>query len=146
MNDVIEITNLLYAYNDLIDRGNLEGAMDLFKDAKLKISGVDEPVDHKTFLAILKRVVIIYSDGTPKTRHMVTNPIINIDDIHGIATSKATFTVLQQTETLPLQIIATGYYNDKFEKWEGKWRFKYRESELPHIYGNIHGHINLNML
>jgi hypothetical protein len=146
MKDWLQITNLLYSYNEYIDRGNLDAATELFKYAKLKIPGREEPVDHEMFLEMLKRVIIIYPDGTPGTRHLVTNPIINIDEEKGTATSQATFTVLQQTATLPLQIIATGYYNDQFEKHGGEWRFKYRESTLPHIYGSIECHINFRAL
>lgn len=144
MNSWVEITNLIYTYALYIDQGKLDKAAELFAHAKIKIPGSMEPGDHNDFLHLLQKVVIIYPDGTPKTRHLISNPIIDINEETGTATATSTFTVLQQTDELPLQIVATGYYNDRFEKHNGHWRFSYRESTLPHIYGNIHQHINFD--
>jgi hypothetical protein len=142
MNSWLEITHLIYTYALYIDQGKLDKAAELFTHATVKIPGSIEPADHKAFLQLLQKVVIIYPDGTPKTRHLISNPMIEIDEELGKATATSTFTVLQQTEALPLQIVATGYYNDRFEKHNDRWRFSHRESTLPHIYGNIQHHIN----
>ncbi len=142
MNSWLEITNLIYTYALYIDQGKLDKAAELFTHATVKIPGSIEPGDHKAFLQLLQKVIIIYPDGTPGTRHLINNPIIDIDEELGQATATSTFTVLQKTDELPLQIVATGYYNDRFEKHNGRWRFSHRESTLPHIYGNIQHHIH----
>ena len=145
MNSWLEITHLIYTYALYIDQGKLGKAAELFTHATIKIPGPIEPADHKAFLQLLQKVVIIYPDGTPKTRHLINNPMIEINEELGRATATSTFTVLQQTDDMPLQIIATGYYNDRFERHDGSWRFSHRESTLPHIYGNIHQHINFSV-
>jgi hypothetical protein len=60
-------------------------------------------------------------EGSPRTRHVNTNLIIELDG--NTATSRNYFTVFQQSTTLPLQPIATGRYVDKFEFVDGRWRF-----------------------
>jgi hypothetical protein len=63
----------------------------------------------------------VYPDGTPRTRHTLTNINIQLDG--DAATALSYLTVLQQTDALPLQPIATGHYVDRFERVDGKWRF-----------------------
>jgi 3-phenylpropionate/cinnamic acid dioxygenase small subunit len=143
LNSALEITNLLYRYNELIDNGDLAGALGLFKHARLKLVSSDELQGYEASLALLQRVVILYPDGTPKTKHLVTNPIIEIDEVAGTATSRSQYTVLQATDELPLQVIAAGRYHDQFERVNGQWRFTYRDYTLFDLRGNTSQHLNL---
>jgi 3-phenylpropionate/cinnamic acid dioxygenase small subunit len=143
LNSALEITNLLYRYNELIDNGDLAGALGLFKHAQLKLVTSDELQGYEASLALLQRVVILYPDGTPKTKHLVTNPIIEIDEVAGTATSRSQYTVLQATDELPLQVIAAGRYHDQFEHVNGQWRFTYRDYTLFDLRGNTSQHLNL---
>jgi hypothetical protein len=63
----------------------------------------------------------IYPDGTPRTKHVITNVIIDVDEDRARAQSYGT--VLQQTDVFPLQPIASGRYVDRFERIEGTWWF-----------------------
>ena len=47
--------------------------------------------------------VRLLDDGTPKTKHVTTNAIIEVDDDAGTATSRANYAVTQATDELPLQ-------------------------------------------
>jgi 3-phenylpropionate/cinnamic acid dioxygenase small subunit len=143
LNSALEITNLLYRYNELIDSGDLAGALGLFKHAQLKLVTSDELQDHEACLAFLQRVIILYPDGTPKTKHLVTNPILELDEVAGTATSRSQYTVLQATDELPLQVIAGGRYHDRFEYVAGQWRFTYRDYTLLDLRGNISHHLHL---
>ena len=67
--------------------------------------------------------VIIYDDGTPKTRHVTANISLDIDEDAGTARGQRYVTVLQQTDELPLQTIFSGHYFDEFVKEDGRWRF-----------------------
>ena len=138
----VDITNLLNRYCECIDLGDLVSASLLFEHAKLKMITSAELQDHKAMLELLQRAIIIYPDGTPRTRHVLSNPIIHIDEQRGTATSRSYYTVLQATEDIPLQVIATGRYLDEFEYVDGRWRFSYRESQAT-MFGNISGHIRL---
>jgi 3-phenylpropionate/cinnamic acid dioxygenase small subunit len=88
----------------------------------------------------------IYACGTPRTKHVITNPIIEIDEDAGTATCRSYYTVLQATDDLPLQVIAAGRYHDTFERVNGAWRFKYRDYSLLDLKGNLSGHLQASLL
>ncbi len=142
-NSALEITNLLYRYNELIDSGDLTGAVALFKHAQVKLTTSNELQGYEACLAFLQRAVIIYPDGTPKTKHLVTNPILEIDEAGGTAASRSQYTVFQATDELPLQVIAGGRYHDRFERVDGQWRFVYRDYTLADLRGNTSQHLRL---
>ncbi|MDB5576294.1 MAG: dioxygenase [Bradyrhizobium sp.] len=142
-NSAIEITNLLYRYGELVDSGDLAGVGTLLQHATMKLLGYDALQDSDTTLAMLRGVVKIYPCGTPRTKHVITNPILEIDDAAGLASCRSYYTVLQSTEDTPLQVIAAGRYHDRFERPEGVWRFGYRDYTLFDMQGNIASHLNL---
>ena len=143
LNSALEITNLIYRFNELIDSGDLAGATGLFRHAQLKLVTSDALQGYEACLALLQRVVILYPDGTPKTKHVVTNPIIEIDEVAGTATSRSQYTVFQATDKIPLQVIAAGRYHDQFEYVDVKWRFTYRDYTLFDLRGDTSQHLNL---
>lgn len=140
-NHACEITNLLYRYAEIVDSGKLEELATLFAEAKFKIFGSDELQDPASTIAMLKGVVKIYACGTPRTKHVVTNPIIEINEVAGTATCRAYYTVLQATDGVPLQVIASGRYNDKFKRFDNAWKFTYRDYTLFDLKGNLGGHL-----
>lgn len=120
----LEITNLLYGYGELVDAGDFEGIGRLLAHAqvsdgsgRLEIRGAEAV--RRLYEATTRR----YPDtGTPKTKHVITNPILEIDEAEGRATCRSHYTVFQQTERLPLQPIITGRYHHVFERVDGAWR------------------------
>ena len=68
----------------------------------------------------------IYEDGTPKTKHVTTNAIVDVDDDAGSASSRSYYTVFQRTDALPLQPIICGRYHDTFHRIDGVWWFDTR--------------------
>jgi 3-phenylpropionate/cinnamic acid dioxygenase small subunit len=139
----VEIANLLYRYAELVDSGDLPGVGTLLEHARMKILGADELQGSVATLAMLQAVVKIYPCGTPRTKHVITNPIIEIDEAASKATCRAYYTVLQSTEGVPLQVVAAGRYHDRFERVDGKWRFAYRDYTLFDLKGNLSGHLQL---
>ena len=121
-----------------MDDGDVEGAADLFRHAKIE-KGFGVLLDDKDLRDYWKRVVIIYSDGTPKTKHIVTNPIIEIDA--DSATCRSYYTVIQSLPDFPPQIVAAGRYHDRFERVGGAWRFSYRNYNLREFSGDLSRHI-----
>jgi SnoaL-like domain len=138
-----EIANLLYSYTEYMDSGDFAGAASLFRHARLRVDGGgDSTVDADTMLSLWRGMVIVYSDGTPRTKHVVTNPIIEVDDDAATATCRSYYTVLQQTDGFPLQVIVTGRYHDRFERSDGHWRFAYRDYSLIDAVGDISHHLS----
>jgi 3-phenylpropionate/cinnamic acid dioxygenase small subunit len=124
------IHDLIMTYADCVDSGNFDAASALFEHAsyevEFEIGGAPTILSHRGSAEVLAfmRQTPLFDDGTPRTRHVNTNVLI---DLQGdSATSRCYFTVLQQTPTLPLQPIATGRYVDSFECVDGGWRFASR--------------------
>jgi 3-phenylpropionate/cinnamic acid dioxygenase small subunit len=139
-----QIANLLYRYAECIDTGNLEGAAELFEYARIRVGGPDpgrDTIDAPRLLGIWKSLIVLYPDGTPRTKHVVSNPIIEVDEDAGTADCRSYYTVLQQTDELPLQPIVTGRYHDRFERVDGQWRFSYRDLTLMDMIGDISHHL-----
>jgi len=139
-----QITNLLYRYAECIDAGDLAGAAALFEHARIRIGGPDaerDTIDAARLLGIWKSLIVLHPDGTPRTKHVTTNPIIEIDEDAGTASCRSYYTVLQQTDESALQTIVTGRYHDRFERVDGRWRFSYRDLTLIDMVGDVSRHL-----
>lgn len=135
-----QITNLLYRYAECIDTGDLDGAAELFGHARIRV-GAEETIDAARLLRIWKSLIVLHADGTPRTKHVTTNPIIEVDEEAGTASCRSYYTVLQQTDESPLQTIVTGRYHDRFERVDGRWRFSYRDLTLIDMVGDVSHHL-----
>ena len=81
-----------------------------------------------------------YADGTPGTKHVTTNLILEFDEDGVGATARSYFTVLQAVPGLPLQPIVAGRYRDRFERGDGVWRFSERRY-LIDLVGDVSHHM-----
>jgi len=136
-----EIENLLYTYAERIDLGDFEGVADLFAHAVITSPGAERgPGGREAALETYRRSTRLYADGTPKTKHVTTNAIIEVDEEAGTATSRSYFTVFQRLDDFPLQPIIAGRYHDRFERVDGGWRFAERMM-LPEMLGDLSRHL-----
>jgi len=134
----VAIANLVYRYAECIDAGDLEGAVALFAAARIK-TPVGE-IGHQELLAMWRQGIILY-DGVPRTKHVITNPIIEVDEQAGTASCRSTYTVLQQAADAPLQPVICGRYHDRFARApDGRWRFIYRDYSLMDLIGDMRRH------
>jgi 3-phenylpropionate/cinnamic acid dioxygenase small subunit len=145
MNDSArEIENLLYAYAERIDAGDLEGVADLFAHGRIKPT--PDADARATFegrervLGLYRSTVRLYEDGTPRTRHATTNAIVEVDEEAGRATARSSYTVFQQTTELPLQPIVAGHYRDSFQRVDGRWWFDTRVIFID-LVGDLSRHL-----
>lgn len=135
MNDRLAITELLYRLAELIDAGHFDGVGQLLSRGTFAgVSGADAIT--KLFTTTTRRFP---DTGTPKTRHLVLNPIIEFDD-DGTASARSTFCVVQATETVPLQPIVVGRYFDRFSCDDAGWYFTARRVEVEMI-GDVSAHL-----
>lgn len=134
----VHILNLVSRYAECIDSGNLEGAAELLRHARIKTAnGI---VGHEEVLQMWRDFIVIYEDGTPRTKHLVTNPVIDVDEEAGRGSCRTYYTVMQQVGDGPLQPIICGRYHDEFERINGEWRFCYRDYSLHDMPGDMSGH------
>ena len=134
-----EILHLMNRYGFTIDTGDLEGFAELFEHGEWGMEGGEPFVGKEHFLQGLSNV-IIYEDGTPRTKHVTANVDLDIDEESGTATSQSYVTVFRQTDTFPLQAIFSGHYFDDFERVDGAWRFKKRHIKHQ-LVGNMSAHL-----
>lgn len=132
------IANLVYRYAELIDSGNFEGAAALFTHARIKVG--PREIGAEEVLELWRGSVIIYDDGTPRTKHVITNPIIEVDETTGRGTCRSYYTVIQQVGDGPLEAVMCGRYHDTFECVAGEWRFSHRDYSLHDLAGNMSRH------
>ena len=80
-------------------------------------------------------------DGVPRTKHVITNPIIEVNEEEGTATCRSVYTVIQQADDAPLQPVICGRYHDQFVRDEtGNWRYAYRDYSLMDLVGDMSRH------
>jgi hypothetical protein len=137
--DYFAIQKLIFSYPLHLDRGELDAMAELFRHADVYM-GDSAPVrsNPQAVAQAFREFLRIYEDGTPRTRHVTSNLIIEPDG-DGRAKASCYVMVFQQTKELPLQPIIGGDYRDRFEKVDGAWRFveRYIGNDL---YGNLSAH------
>jgi 3-phenylpropionate/cinnamic acid dioxygenase small subunit len=140
-----EIENLLYRYAECIDAGDFAAVADLFAHAEITVQGTPGVTrGRREVQALYESTTRRYEpDGTPRTKHVVTNPLVEVDEGTGTASCRSYFTVFQQTEKLPLQPIISGRYRDAFERVGGAWRFRARHMILDQ-FGDLSQHLLLD--
>ena len=137
------IKNLIYTYADRIDAGDYEGLSQLFAHAEITADAMDEPVrGADAVLAMYTASTRKYEDtGTPKTKHVTTNIIIDLDASGDRATVKSYYTVMQAVQgSLALQPVISGRYLDGFERVDGVWRFATRKMYVD-LVGDLSQHL-----
>ncbi len=137
------IATLLYTYAERIDAGDFAGVADLFGDATLTFEGFDAAVSGTEAIASLyERTTRRYEDGTPKTKHVITNVMVDVESGGSSATSKAYFTVLQAVPgELMLQPVIAGRYRHTYALQGSEWRFA-----SMHIIIELMGELGHHML
>jgi 3-phenylpropionate/cinnamic acid dioxygenase small subunit len=142
MEDCRQIENLIYRYAELIDEGDLEGVAELFRDAE--IVSTAHNVRHQGFDEVLQMYKVscrIYeATGTPRTKHLTTNVIIELDKCGRAACARSYYTVIQATDALPLQPIISGRYRDRFRRVDSQWQFASREM-IVDLIGDCSAHL-----
>ncbi|WP_029115901.1 nuclear transport factor 2 family protein [Mycobacterium sp. URHB0044] len=132
------ITELLYRYAELIDVGDFDGVGALLGRGNfMGVSGAEKIA--KLFVTTTRRFP--EHGNTPRTRHLVLNPIVEVDG--ATARSRSTFCVVQATETIPLQPIVVGRYADTFASdpdLPAGWYFTERTVDLQMV-GDVSDHL-----
>jgi hypothetical protein len=139
------IEHIVYGYAALVDLGDFAGVAELFAHARYKGGGPDDPgvEGSAPVQEIMESMVRRYDDGTPRTKHVTTNLVIDADDAAGTATARSYFTVLQQLEDFPLQPVIAGRYHDTFERVDDDWRLVERVI-LCDLVGDLSRHLTVD--
>lgn len=143
-----EVENLLYRYAERIDAGDFAGVAELFAEGRI-LAAPDAPPEatfagRERVLALYRGSVRLHADGTPRTKHVTTNAIVEVDAEAGTATARSNYTVFQQVDDGPLQAIVCGRYHDTFRCQEGEWRFDSRTMFVD-LTGDLGQHLKIEL-
>jgi hypothetical protein len=124
MSDESEITALVHEYARRLDSGNLDGVAALFESAVWRSPGRDGALEGSVAIRRIYDGVHLYEDGTPRTKHLITNLTIDVDEPGENASSHCYVTVIQGiTPGDNIDIVLSAQYVDKFGKTDGSWHF-----------------------
>ena len=137
------ITRLIYTYAERIDAGDFAGVAELFEDATLTFEGFGDAVNGREAIERLyARSTRRYEDGTPKTKHVMTNVVVDVAEDGATAASRSYFTVLQAVPgELALQPVIAGRYRHTYQKVDSHWRFA-----TMHVIIDLTGDLGHHML
>lgn len=137
------ITELLYTYAECIDLGDYEGIARLFAEGSITREGYDEKATG--YDAVLHRYTSRtrrHADGTPRTKHVTTNVIVDVDEEAGTAKCRSYFTVFMHLRgEFALQPIISGRYHDTLTRGDAGWRFQNR-----HIISELIGDLSMHLV
>ena len=139
--DKLAVIELLYRYAELIDAGDFDGVGQLLARATFGGTGPQGVSGSGAIATLFATTTRRYPNhnNTPRTRHLVLNPIVEISG-ERTATSRSTFCVIQNTETVPLQPIVVGRYFDAFTCDDSGWYFTERKVEIQ-MLGDVSAHL-----
>lgn len=140
--DKLAITELLYRYAELIDAGDFDGVGELLARSRFGGPTSGSVEGRKMIANTFARTTRRFPDhgNTPRTRHLVLNPIVELEG--DTARARSTFCVVQQTDTVPLQPIVVGRYADTFARDDAGWYFTERVVDVQMV-GNVSDHLNI---
>jgi hypothetical protein len=135
-----EIRNLLGLYCERIDQGDFDGVGSLFEHGALADETGGVLAAGAEAVAAFYRAGTLLHDGSPRTKHVVANTILEVDEAQGRGTARSSYLVLQQAGDGPLEPIITGRYHDAFERAGEGWRFVERRF-LVDLMGDLSRHL-----
>jgi 3-phenylpropionate/cinnamic acid dioxygenase small subunit len=130
-----QILNLIHRYAELVDAGDFDALGEMFGAARYGMVG--GPMARGAEVAGAMRDFVQLHEGSPRTKHITTNTMLEIDG--GCATARSYFTVLQAVDHLALQPILAGRYADEFARHDGSWHFTSREISID-LAGDLSQH------
>lgn len=136
--DKLAVTELLYRYAELIDAGDFDGVGSLL--GRGDFMGVAGAEAISTLFAATTRRFPDHGN-TPRTRHLVLNPIVDVDG--EVASARSTFCVVQRMDTVALQPIVVGRYRDTFARDTDGWHFTSRTVDVEMI-GDVSDHLMMD--
>lgn len=134
------IEKLVYTYAERIDAGDLAGVAQLFTHGRIAAAPGFVVEGPEQVRRLYEGSTRLYDDGTPHTKHVTSNVIVEVAGDGETGRARSYFTVFQQTDVLPLQPIIAGRYRDSFHRVDGEWWFDTREM-LVDLKGDLSQHL-----
>jgi 3-phenylpropionate/cinnamic acid dioxygenase small subunit len=121
MGDRDEIGALVQRYGELLDAGDVDGVVAMFEHATWRSAATGAVLRTPEEIRAVYDNIVMH-DGTPRTRHLMTNVVIDLEDGADDATGRSTYTVLQSVQPGdPIQIVVVGRYEDTYHRGPDGW-------------------------
>jgi ketosteroid isomerase-like protein len=142
VDDAQQILNLIGTYCDRMDGADWEGVGALFADAALADEHGHVIARGAEQVAAFYRKGTKLHDGSPRTKHLVTNSVVELDG--DTAVVRSSYLVLQATADRPLAPIITGRYVDTFRRPDDGWAWAERRF-LVDLLGDLSEHLTFDV-
>jgi 3-phenylpropionate/cinnamic acid dioxygenase small subunit len=140
-----QIRNLLGRYCERMDAGDFRGLAELFADGRLADAEGNVFATGAAQMQAMWEAQTMTYDGSPRTRHVTSNPVIEVDETAGSATCSSSYVVFQGLDTFPFQPIVSGRYDDRFSRGDdGTWSFTERRYAVDHV-GDLSHHLRMQV-
>ncbi len=116
-----EIAAIVHRYAELLDGGDVEGVVGLFSQATWRSAATG------TVLRTPDELRAVYSslvptDGPIRTRHLMHNLVVEMDDGADDASARCSYTVLEGGDPgAPVRILLVGRYEDRYHRGDDGW-------------------------
>jgi len=141
LSDGDHVRNLLGRYCERLDAGDVAGVGALFaagrlttEDGLVLATGSDE-------VAELYRQGTRLHEGSPRTKHLVVDTVLELSDDGSAIVARSSYLVLQAVDgVLPLQPIIAGRYVDTFTPSADGWSWSERQFAVD-LMGDLSHHL-----
>src|SRR5689334_1232208 len=117
-----EIGTLVHRYAELLDGGDVEGVVALFSRATWRSAATGTVLRTPDELRAVYAALVPADGSPPRTRHLVHNLVIDLDDDDAAddavdASSRCSYTVLEGgAPGAPVRILLVGRYEDRYHR------------------------------
>jgi hypothetical protein len=126
-----DITAIVHGYAELLDGGDAEGVVAMFSRATWRSAATGTVLRTPEELRAVYAQLVPGDGSPPRTRHLMHNLIIDLDDGADHASARCSYTVLEGGEPgEPVRILVVGRYEDRYARDSDGW---YLTDRLFHL-------------
>ena len=122
VDDRAEIAEIVHRYAELLDGGDVEGVVALFSRATWRSAATGTVLRTPDELRSVYSSLVPTDGSAPRTRHLMHNLVIELDDGADDAAARCSYTVLEGgTPGTPVRILLVGRYEDQYARDADGW-------------------------
>lgn len=149
LSDGDHLRNLLGRYCERVDAGDWDGVGALFSDGRLATEDGTLLAAGAEEIAAFYRGITHLHEGSPRTKHLVADVVIDLEAGGDHAVVRSSYLVLQAVDgALALQPIVAGRYVDTFhraaDRGEGGWMWRERRFTVD-LTGDLSSHLRITL-
>jgi hypothetical protein len=116
-----EIAAIVHRYAELLDTGDVDGVVAMFARATWRSAATGTVLRTPDELRALYSS-LVPADGPIRTRHLMHNLIVELDDGADDASARCSYTVLEGDDPgAPVRILLVGRYEDTYARDDAGW-------------------------